>query len=170
MVSSLATSRHAPQAPGRGLFRFGIEEEYFLADATTMLPAWQTPDALFKRIRGTQRQFERELLQAQLEVSTRPHQFSWNARAELMELRAAATKAAAEHGLSLLACGTHPIGGWRHSVQTRKARYDGIMEGLQMLGHRNMLCAMHVHVELPDPARRIDIMARALPAFRSSWP
>jgi carboxylate-amine ligase len=37
------------------------------------------------------------------------------------------------------------------------------MEGLQMLGRRNMLCGMHVHVELPKPSRRIEVMARALP-------
>ena len=32
-----------------------------------------------------------------------------------------------------------------------------------MIGHRNMLCGMHVHVEFPDPARRVDVMTRMLP-------
>ena len=32
-----------------------------------------------------------------------------------------------------------------------------------MIGQRNMLCGMHVHVEFPDPARRIDVMMRMLP-------
>ena len=32
-----------------------------------------------------------------------------------------------------------------------------------MIGQRNMLCGMHVHVEFPDPARRIDVMTRMLP-------
>jgi carboxylate-amine ligase len=32
-----------------------------------------------------------------------------------------------------------------------------------MLGHRNMLCGMHVHVAVPDPTRRVDLMTRMLP-------
>jgi glutamate---cysteine ligase / carboxylate-amine ligase len=32
-----------------------------------------------------------------------------------------------------------------------------------MLARRDMMCGMHVHVELPDPARRVEIMYRALP-------
>jgi carboxylate-amine ligase len=37
------------------------------------------------------------------------------------------------------------------------------MHDLQMIGQRNMLCGMHVHVEFPDPARRVDVMSRMLP-------
>jgi carboxylate-amine ligase len=37
------------------------------------------------------------------------------------------------------------------------------MEDLQMIGQRNMLCGLHVHVELPDPDERVDIMMRMLP-------
>ena len=32
-----------------------------------------------------------------------------------------------------------------------------------MIGQRNMLCGLHVHVELPDPDQRVDIMYRMLP-------
>ena len=32
-----------------------------------------------------------------------------------------------------------------------------------MIGQRNMLCGMHVHVELPDPDERVDVMYRMLP-------
>jgi carboxylate-amine ligase len=37
------------------------------------------------------------------------------------------------------------------------------MADLQMVGLRDMLCGMHVHIEVPDPARRIEIMYRAIP-------
>jgi carboxylate-amine ligase len=37
------------------------------------------------------------------------------------------------------------------------------MDDLQMIGRRNMLCGMHVHVELPDPETRVDVMTRMLP-------
>ena len=32
-----------------------------------------------------------------------------------------------------------------------------------MIGQRNMLCGMHVHIELPDPDARVDVMYRMLP-------
>lgn len=70
---------------------------------------------------------------------------------------------AKEHNLAILACGTHPEGNWQNAVQSEKKRYDHVMDSLQMIGERNLLCGMHVHVELPDPTRRVDIMRRILP-------
>jgi glutamate---cysteine ligase / carboxylate-amine ligase len=37
------------------------------------------------------------------------------------------------------------------------------MDDLQMIGRRNMLCGLHVHVELPASEDRVDIMYRMLP-------
>jgi carboxylate-amine ligase len=37
------------------------------------------------------------------------------------------------------------------------------MEDLQMVGQRNLLCGLHVHVELPDADERVDVMTRMLP-------
>ena len=70
---------------------------------------------------------------------------------------------AAEHGLAILAAGTHPTAAWRSAQQTNKERYDNVMHDLQMIGQRDLLCGLHVHVELPDPDQRIDVMYRILP-------
>src|SRR4051812_22126761 len=145
-------------------FQFGIEEEYFVCDAATLQPATKTPEALFdRRHSGTGASLNREMLQAQLEVATRPHVLAQNARDELLELRQMAAGAAAEHGLSILACGTHPSADWREAVHSPKERYDELMEGLQIVGRRNMLCGMHVHVEVPDRDERVDLMNRMMP-------
>jgi glutamate---cysteine ligase / carboxylate-amine ligase len=80
-----------------------------------------------------------------------------------VRLRQNAAAAAAQHGLAILACGTHPTALWRESVQSPKERYEKVMDDLQMIGRRNMLCGMHVHVEFPDPARRVEVMTRMLP-------
>jgi glutamate---cysteine ligase / carboxylate-amine ligase len=145
-------------------FRFGIEEEYFLSDARTFEAPAETPDALFQAADfGTAGRIEREFLQAQIEVATEPHDDTGAARRELLRLRQNAAAAAAQHGLAILACGTHPRARWRDSVQSPKDRYAKVMDDLQMIGQRNMLCGMHVHVELPDPSRRIDVMTRMLP-------
>src|SRR5436309_730350 len=163
MVCSLTCqSDAAAQAPDNS-FRLGVEEEYFLAEAETLRPAWRTPDAIFRRLRFAGVKLERELLQSQLEIATAPHSNMVALRRELMDLRVAAAQAVAEHGLRILACGTHASANWQDSVHSPKPRYDQVMEDLQMLGQRNMLCGMHVHVEFPDPSRRVDIMARILP-------
>jgi carboxylate-amine ligase len=145
-------------------FQFGIEEEYFLADAQTLHAPAETPDALFHTADfGASGHIGREFLQAQIEVATEPHSVPNDARLELRQLRLNAAAAAVEHGLAILACGTHPLAYWRESVQSPKDRYAKVMDDLQMIGQRNMLCGMHVHVEFPDPARRIDVMTRMLP-------
>jgi carboxylate-amine ligase len=150
-------------APG-DRFQFGIEEEYFLSDSHTFEAPAETPDALFQTADfGAPGHIGREFLQAQIEVATEPHYVANDARIELRQLRLNAATAAAEHGLSILACGTHPRALWRESVQSPKDRYAKVMDDLQMVGQRNMLCGMHVHVEFPDPDRRVDVMTRMLP-------
>jgi glutamate---cysteine ligase / carboxylate-amine ligase len=146
------------------LFQFGIEEEYFLSDAQTLQAPSKTPDSLFYLADfGTTGHVGREFLQAQIEVATQPHSSVGKARRELLQLRQSAAAAAAEHDLAILACGTHPLASWREAVQSPKERYDQVMDLLQMIGQRNMLCGMHVHVEFPDPMRRVDVMTRMLP-------
>ena len=48
-------------------------------------------------------------------------------------------------------------------VDLQAERYDVVMHDLQMIGQRNMLCGLHVHVELPDTEDRVDVMCRMLP-------
>lgn len=145
-------------------FQFGIEEEYFLSDSKTFATPAETPDALFQNAdNGATGRIGREFLQAQIEVATEPHLSLDEARRELLRLRQSAAEAAGEYGLSILACGTHPLAQWRDSVQTPKDRYAQIMDDLQMVGHRDMLCGTHIHVEFAEPARRVEVMTRMLP-------
>jgi carboxylate-amine ligase len=159
----LGAARDGPRVVDSA-FQFGIEEEYFLCDQDSLQPAMRTPAELFaQRCPGRASSLSREMLQAQVEVATRPHTSIRDARAELAMLRKAAADTAADHGLRILACGTHPTADWRTSVLSPKKRYDELMEELQMLGRRNMVCATHVHVEIPDPNARIDVMVRLIP-------
>jgi carboxylate-amine ligase len=156
--------QHPRTSASNNLFQFGIEEEYFLSDAKTLQVPSETPDALFQSADdGTAGHVGREFLQAQIEAATEPHCNAGEARLELLRLRQNAAAAAAQHGLAILACGTHPIASWQEAVQSPKDRYAQVMDDLQMIGQRNMLCGMHVHVEFPDPTRRIEVMTRMLP-------
>src|SRR5215831_3164363 len=148
----------------KGPYSIGIEEEYFLVDAGTKTVAAERPQAFFaaaKAALGTQ--IRGELLQSQIEVTTEPHQDMATARTELRHLRSTVATIAAEHGLAILAAGTHPTAAWERALQSPAQRYDVVMDDLQMIGQRNMLCGLHVHVELPDPDDRVDVMCRMLP-------
>ena len=158
-VSSRRRSRNLA-----GAFRFGIEEEYFLVDAETKAIAPTVPKALFAAVKtSTRGRGKGEFLQQQLEVATEPHIDMAKARAELRQLRHMLAGIVAPYGLGILAAGTHPTAAWSEAQQTKAERYDSVMLDLQMIGRRNMLCGMHVHVELPDPDARVDVMTRMLP-------
>ncbi len=147
-----------------GAFTFGIEEEYFLVDVQTKLVAGDVPPEFFEAVKAaTDGRTSTEFLQPQVEVISSPHVSMADARAELRQLRRTVSAVAAEHGLAILAAGTHPTAAWRHAQQTQKERYDAVMHDLQMIGQRDLLCGLHVHVELPDADQRIDVMYRMLP-------
>jgi len=145
-------------------YTVGIEEEYFLVDADTKLVASVRPDTFFadaKKALGGQ--LKGEMLQSQIEVTTVPHVEMETASMELRHLRQTVAAIAAEHGLAILAAGTHPTAVWETSRHTPAERYEALMDDLQMIGRRNMLCGLHVHVELPAAQDRVDIMYRMLP-------
>ena len=147
-----------------GEFTFGIEEEYFLVDADSMRLTEGVHQAFFEEAdTATAGRIAREFLQPQVEVISSPHHCTADARAELRELRQTVAAVARTHGLAILAAGTHPTGAWREVQQTQKERYDVVMDELQMIGQRDLLCGMHVHVELLEPIDRVDIMCRMLP-------
>ena len=145
-------------------YKIGIEEEYFLVDAATKSVLRAMPEGFLEAAKkATGGQIMGEFLQSQIEAVTLPHTDIKTAREELRHLRQAAAKVAAEHGLAILAAGTHPTADWGRSQQSEGDRYDAVMDDLQMVGQRNMLCGLHVHVELPDPDERVDVMTRMLP-------
>lgn len=154
-------------AGGRGKaaeYSFGIEEEYFLADRCTLEVAIQTPDELFESANwSTGGQTMREMLQSQLEVATNVHVDVNDAREELRFLRREVANVAAQYGFVIMACGTHPTAIWRMSQPSPKPRYEEMIEDLRSIGHRNMMCGMHVHVQLPDPEKRMAVMRAMLP-------
>ena len=104
------------------------------------------------------------MLQSQIEVTTAPHSNIGDARTELRFLR----QTVGQRRGRARACDFRRRHASDRAVEQapcrRQAeRYDNVMEDLQMIGQRNMLCGLHVHVELPDPDDRVDIMMRMLP-------
>jgi carboxylate-amine ligase len=144
--------------------RFGIEEEYFLSDAASRGSVRKVSP---KFIAAVQEVFpdevQREMLQSQIEVATPVCEAMSEARRSLVALRTGLASLGLEHGMLLLACGTHPSAVWSRQHATEAVRYDKLMRDLQMIGRRNQFCGLHVHVEVPDEDERIRLMGRILP-------
>jgi carboxylate-amine ligase len=104
-----------------------------------------------------------EMLQLQLEVATPPCASMKEVRTYLAHYRRTLGRLAAAHKLGLAALGTFPLAYWPEQIVTPKARYGAIMDDLQMIGYRNMLCGMHVHVAVPDVDTRINLVMRLTP-------
>lgn len=145
-------------------FTFGIEEEYFLVDRRHGGLKSEPPRAFMREAK--QRLGPRvmqELLRAQIEVATRPHDVPALARAELRELREGLAEAGKAFGIGIAACGTHPTARPHQHKTTQKKRYEEIIDELGLAGLGTARSGMHVHVGIPAPERRIDMIVRLTP-------
>jgi carboxylate-amine ligase len=146
------------------MYTVGMEEEYFVFDAHTRRAVRRIDKKFLASIqKELGDRVTTEMLQSQIEVATPPCATMHEARAHLAQYRSTLAKAAAAHRLGLAAMGTFPLAFWPEQEVTPKERYGPIMDDLQMVGYRNMLCGMHVHVEVPDVDTRINLMMRLTP-------
>ncbi len=146
------------------MYTVGIEEEYFVYDAETRRALRRADKKFLAAIsESLGDRVATEMLQLQIEVMTTPCETMADARAQLARFRRALGQAARDRKLGVAAIGTFPLALWGEQRMTRKARYGAIMDDLQMIGARNMLCGMHVHVEVPDLDTRINLIVRLTP-------
>ena len=144
-------------------YTFGLEEEYFLVRRNGRRLR-HMPRRFFADCReALGERFGSEMLQTQVEVQTGVHDDTAAAENELRALRRTVGDIAHRHGLGILSAGTHPSALWRGQRSTDKPHYDQVMSELQMLGQRNLLCGLHVHVQPEDPGQRVALMARMQP-------
>jgi glutamate---cysteine ligase / carboxylate-amine ligase len=108
-------------------FSVGIEEEYLLADRSSLDLA-AAPELLMRECEAALAdQVSPEFLRCQIEVGTRVCQTLAEARAELVRLRGTIAAVAERHGLLPLACSTHPFADWEAQQPTPKARYQSLL-------------------------------------------
>lgn len=145
-------------------YRFGIEEEFFIADRVKRdAGRTKTKDFIASCKAEYSHAVQSEMLEAQIEVATPPLTDAREARRFLRDIRSGVGRHAAASGLSVLAAGTHPLALWNRQKATAQPRASKLMHDLQMLGARNMVCGLHVHVETPKEASRVDLMNRVMP-------
>lgn len=144
-------------------FPFGIEEEFFLVNPGTRNAATRVPERVLKHARAKLGDVvTRELFQSQIEISSPILHSAVEAEEVMRRLRRDLAEVSAAFGLRLVSAGTHPLASWHDQVVSTSQRHDQLVDDFQMVGRRNLLCGLHVHVAVPDGHDRIDIMNRAM--------
>ena len=144
-------------------YHFGIEEEFFLADAATRGSPGPRAEDFHAAVEARLEDAERELQRIQIEICSPPSDSFAEAEARLGALRAGLAAIGREHGILVFAAGTHPTALWRTQRETPAERYRGIVHDLRMIGRRTLVCGVHVHVEVARPEDRADLGRRLLP-------
>jgi carboxylate-amine ligase len=145
-------------------YTFGIEEEFFLVDPASRDLVADVPREFLRNCRRLLgERVHEEMKQAQVEIATPVLRDAGQARGTLAELRASVGEIAGALDMRLVAAGTHPFAAWREHAGTEAPRYDRLLSDFQIVGRRNLVCGLHVHVEVPDGVDRVELMNRLMP-------
>lgn len=136
----------------------GIEEEYQIVDPETRELTSFISEFLDKGAVLFRDQVKPEFLQSQVEIGSYVCRNIKEARQEVRRLRSIVCDLAARHNRKIVAAGTHPFSRWQDQAITDKNRYKGLLDDMKMVAQRLLIFGMHVHVGIPDPDLRIDIM------------
>jgi carboxylate-amine ligase len=144
---------------GRDL-TIGIEQEFQIIDSNGELT--HHIDTL---LLATRPQFgedvKAEMLQSVVEIGTQICSNIGEARSELVRLRGGLVEILAGDGLRLASAGTHPFSHWQDQRVTEAERYKLLEDEMQDLVRELLIFGTHVHVGIPEPELRIDIMNEA---------
>lgn len=136
----------------------GIEEEYQIIDAETRELTSFISEILDEGAMLFRDQVKPEFMQSQVETGSQVCRNIKEARQEIRRLRGMVIDVAERHNRKIVAAGTHPFSRWEDQLITDKDRYKGLVDDMQVIAKRLLIFGMHVHVGIPDPDMRIDIM------------
>lgn len=136
----------------------GVEEEYQIIDPETRELTSYVAQILNKGATIFRDQVKPEFMQSQIEIGSHVCRNVDEVRSELVRLRKSVHDVAHESGCRIVAAGTHPFSRWHDQLVTDGTRYKALKEQYELLANRLLIFGMHIHVGIPDPDLRIDIM------------
>ncbi len=142
-------------------FTLGIEEEFQIVDPQTRELRSHVSEFLEEGRMILGEQIKPEMIQSMIEVGTGICHNIQEARADITRLRAIISNLARRKGLEIVAASTHPISHWQDQKISDDARYEIIVEEIQMVARSLLIFGLHVHVGVSDPDRAIHIMNAA---------
>jgi glutamate---cysteine ligase / carboxylate-amine ligase len=142
-------------------YTLGIEEEFQIVDPVTRELRSHVSEILHEGQMILGEQVKPEMIQSQVEVGTGICRNIQEARADITNLRSIIAGLAHKNRLAIVAASTHPISHWQDQQIFDDARYQLLIEELQMVASSLLIFGLHVHVGVPDRERSIHIMNAA---------
>jgi carboxylate-amine ligase len=142
------------------LLTIGVEEEYQIIDSTGELRS-HIDTLLAAATPHLGEKVKREMMQSVVEVGTSICENVEEARAQLSEMRSTLAGLLEAEGLRLACAGTHPFSRWQEQRITEDDRHKILEEELQDVVRSLLIFGLHVHVCIPNPERRIDVLNEA---------
>ncbi len=139
----------------------GIEEEYQIVDAEGALRPHIEPLLSAAAHESVAPLVRPEMIQSVVEVGTGVCETIENAREELAGLRSTLGRLLEPDGLRIACAGTHPFSRWQEQQITELERYKMLEEEMQDVVRSILIFGLHVHVGIPSPERRIEVMNEA---------
>jgi glutamate---cysteine ligase / carboxylate-amine ligase len=143
-----------------GMLTIGVEEEYQIIDATGALHS-HIDTLLREAAPRLGDKVKREMMQSVVEVGTTICEDVGEARQQLGEMRQTLSDLLKTEGMRIACAGTHPFSRWQEQQITDYERYKMLEEELQDVVRALVIFGLHVHVAIPDPERRIEVLNEA---------
>ena len=142
-------------------FTLGIEEEFQIVDPNTRELKSHVSEILDEGKLLLGEQIKPEMIQSMIEVGTGVCANIQEAREDITKLRCIISGLAKKKGMKIVAASTHPFSKWSEQEIFDGDRYKLLVDELQMVARSLLIFGVHVHVGIPDPDRRIQIMNAA---------
>jgi len=143
-----------------GFLTIGVEEEYQIIDAAGELHS-HIDTLLAAAAPRLGDKVKREMMQSVVEVGTTICEDVEEARDQLAEMRQTLGELLKPEGLRIACAGTHPFSRWNEQQITDNERYKMLEEELQDVVRSLVIFGLHVHVAIPNPELRIEVLNEA---------
>ena len=143
-----------------GWLTIGIEEEFQIVDQEGHLRS-HIDTLLEQATPALGEQVKAEMMQSVVEIGTKICTNIDEARDEIVRLRGAIASYLRPAGLRIVSAGTHPFSHWQDQKVTEKERYKVLEQEMQDVIRNLLIFGMHVHIGIPDPELRIELMNEA---------
>ncbi|XRQ14671.1 carboxylate-amine ligase [Actinomadura welshii] len=137
--------------------RFGIEEEYFVVDPVSREVVPRAGAVVRRAAAALGERASTELVGFLAEAKTPPCDDLDKLGEQVRSMRAAMAAAAASEGVRLAATGTPVLGRLVPAPISAGARYAESLATYRGLDDEQSICSCHVHVEMPDRERAVQV-------------
>jgi carboxylate-amine ligase len=137
----------------------GVEEEYMVIDPVTReLKSHLEFELLSKGRAVLEEQVKPEMHGSMLEIGTTVCQNVGELHAQMTKIRSIVRHLTAANGLKFGAASTHPTSHWDTQEIYPDARYEALVEDMQVLARSLLIFGMHVHVGIENRETQIKLM------------